>query len=411
MKNSQCEVIRFLVSTFEMDLRQSSSIVDGNSPLHWASCGRVSALSTLLSLGAMVNATNRKGATPLILAASNGQVEAVRILLQHGADLSIATTDLQQTAWHVAAQRGFVEVLQELIAHYHHNIINNNNNADGNSSFLAVDSFGNTPLHWACSKMDTLSVLLEFGLLAVDAANNDGETPFLLVARVGKSEGARLLLQHGADVGRVAPNGDTALHIAIHRNNVNIFQELVSHPNCPLDTANSAGLTPLLVAVSRCAGAVPDLLRRGADITRTTPGNGESALHLAVQHGDPVIIEQLLSHYPYEEFLKTKNSHGMDPCQLAVSCHNRSLADLTSRGGSDWLRTEEALRRQVRDLLGAATEGGGTSGYGGLRWRRRRHYVVFLWGIKKVEQIFWSRLAIAKVFLEDDTRMLIGKFL
>jgi ankyrin repeat protein len=399
VKNSQCEVIHFLVAYFHMDVRKFSP-VDGNTPLHWAACGRIRAISTLLSLGADVNSINRQGATPLILAATCGQVEAVRILLRHGANTSIATSVEQYTVWHIAAQRGFVDILQELIANYQ---------AGGSATgFLAVDAEGNTPLHWTCRQCDALSAILALEGVDLELANQNGETPLLLVARFGVSDAVRLLLQLGADMQRVTREGDTAVHVAVRCNHVHVVRELVSHPACPIETTNNAGLTPLLLACTHCTGAVPILLSCGADVTRRTRSDNETALHLAVRQGEAVVVEELLARCPYVDSLMVENVNGIHPYQLAVNLRSSSIEELNLKSGSVWYMNKAAQRLRVLDLLEAAMKGG-------LNWRRKRNYAMFLSGVLHSEQLLLSvpagRKAIEEVFKGQDMRMLIGKFI
>ena len=53
--------------------------------------------------------------TPLIVGAVNGQTEAVKLLLQSGAEVS-ATGQYQETALHAAAQGGHLSTVSVLLA-------------------------------------------------------------------------------------------------------------------------------------------------------------------------------------------------------------------------------------------------------------------------------------------------------
>ena len=68
---------------------------NGNTPLHYASRARMEIVSELLERKAELNAQNKTGETPLIVASYYGKAESVRILLEHGADLSIESWDGQ----------------------------------------------------------------------------------------------------------------------------------------------------------------------------------------------------------------------------------------------------------------------------------------------------------------------------
>ena len=85
--------------------------------LHLAAAGSVEAVAALLDRGADVNAREGVwGQTPLIFAAANNRVEAIRLLMRRGAtvDLSTRTVDLPtQDAVDRAAERRRDQVLEE----------------------------------------------------------------------------------------------------------------------------------------------------------------------------------------------------------------------------------------------------------------------------------------------------------
>ena len=72
------------------------------------------AVTALLAKGVNVNASSADGFTALIIAASKGHVEILKILLNAGADTSIQN-EHGATALHYAAQNGHVEILKALL--------------------------------------------------------------------------------------------------------------------------------------------------------------------------------------------------------------------------------------------------------------------------------------------------------
>jgi ankyrin repeat protein len=73
------------------------------------------AVRVLVEAGADVNLANKAGWTSLHLAASEGQVEAMRVLVELGAaDVNLADTD-GDTALDAAASAGHVEVMRVLV--------------------------------------------------------------------------------------------------------------------------------------------------------------------------------------------------------------------------------------------------------------------------------------------------------
>lgn len=76
------------------------------SPLHWAaSQGQKEGIKYMLDHGADINAQASNGYTPLMYAANH--LEAVEILLKNGADFSIATESDGTTALMIAAHGGW----------------------------------------------------------------------------------------------------------------------------------------------------------------------------------------------------------------------------------------------------------------------------------------------------------------
>jgi ankyrin repeat protein len=91
---------------------------DGWTPLHLACFfGHPALAETLIAQGAQVNARSRNAAQnmPLHAAAAGRNGEAVRILLEHGAEVN-ARQEGGWTALHAASQNGDVEMVRLLIA-------------------------------------------------------------------------------------------------------------------------------------------------------------------------------------------------------------------------------------------------------------------------------------------------------
>ena len=63
----------------------------------------------------------------------------------------------------------------------------------------------------------------------IDSADSDGDTPLHILVRRGDTEGALLLIDHGAPINAIGDMGETPLHIAIAKANLTVVQALLAH--------------------------------------------------------------------------------------------------------------------------------------------------------------------------------------
>ena len=91
--------------------------VDVTSPLHTAvAINRIDMVKTLLEAGAKQNPAPGTLVTPAMLACQNGAKLVLEELLTHGADLTQLDSD-GESAFHVAAKRGHVNLTRILLSH------------------------------------------------------------------------------------------------------------------------------------------------------------------------------------------------------------------------------------------------------------------------------------------------------
>ena len=138
---------------------------------------------------------------PLIEAAKGGDWEAVRVLLEQGADVTATAPD-GATALHWASYWDDVESAELLIR--------------ASADVSAANDLGATPL-WIASLNGSVSMvrsLLEAGA-DPNAALLSGETPAMTAARTGNPRVVEQLLAAGADPNASATRGQTALMWAV----------------------------------------------------------------------------------------------------------------------------------------------------------------------------------------------------
>ena len=179
--------------------------------------------------------------TPLIIAAQNGHLNSVKILLGYGADIEDRGTikigdEVVEgcTPLWGAACSGRLDVVKLLIER--------NADVDGRTS---TDS---TPLRAAAHKghLDVVRCLVESGA-DVNARNDYESTPLMAACYYGHVSVVTYLIDKGAFMDlQYQESGNTALHDAVKRGYLEMVSQLLSRGASQLP--NNQGLTPLLHA-------------------------------------------------------------------------------------------------------------------------------------------------------------------
>jgi ankyrin repeat protein len=161
-----------------------------------ARSGSVKALRVLMDHGADVNAREAlRGTTALMWAASQGHAAAVRFLIEHGADIGAQSKKDKAVAYGTAGPGAKIPE--------------------------SLQSGGLTPLIFAVREgsFDSVKVLVD-GKAEANQTSGDGSSPLLVAVLNGRYDIARYLIDKGADVRLANQKGWTALYLAIkHRSN------------------------------------------------------------------------------------------------------------------------------------------------------------------------------------------------
>ncbi|XP_056660864.1 nuclear factor NF-kappa-B p100 subunit [Monodelphis domestica] len=155
-------------------------------------------------------------------------------------------------------------------------------------------------------------------------------------------------------------NGDTPLHLAIIHGQTDVIEQMahvlfrVPHLGI-VNLTNHLHQTPLhLAVITGQSRVVSFLLDVGADPT-LLDRHGDSALHLALRAGSPVLLQALLCHAgpALPRLLLMPDYEGLYPVHLAVRAHSPECLDLLVSSGAD---VELAERQGGRTALHLATE-------------------------------------------------------
>ena len=163
---------------------------------------------------------------------------------------------------------------------------------------LALDSIGNTPLHWAIemANIDAVHLLLEAGT-DIHAAAKDTTTPLCeAVDSDFDSRGICLkLLEAGADVDQVICCDSTALAEAVRRNRPISKIKILLDAGANLHGVHGDDPVLIIAASASTSDACETLLSAGARID-ARGSQGQTAVMEAVENNNHSVLETLISH-------------------------------------------------------------------------------------------------------------------
>nr|XP_020476967.1 ankyrin repeat domain-containing protein 50-like [Monopterus albus]XP_020476968.1 ankyrin repeat domain-containing protein 50-like [Monopterus albus]XP_020476969.1 ankyrin repeat domain-containing protein 50-like [Monopterus albus]XP_020476970.1 ankyrin repeat domain-containing protein 50-like [Monopterus albus]XP_020476971.1 ankyrin repeat domain-containing protein 50-like [Monopterus albus] len=313
----------------------------GQTPLTLASRqGHVNMLSVLLEWAQskepekavqMMEHVDNEGWTALRSAAWGGHSEAVRLLLDAGADVDGCDSE-GRTALRAAAWGGHEEIVLTLL--------------DYGAQVDKADSKGRTPLIAAAymGHHEAVEILLDHNA-EVNLADGDGRTALSVAALCvptaagvkGYGEVASLLLERGADPGHRDNDGMTPLLLAAYEGNDDVVELLLEAGADVDETAGLDGSVPAAAAVTPLLAAaamghmktVSRLLFWGAAVD-AIDCEGRTALCLAAARGSVEVVRTLLERGLDENH---RDDLGWTPMHAAACEGHRAVcAALTEQG-------------------------------------------------------------------------------
>lgn len=159
-------------------------------------------------------------------------------------------------------------------------------NADGKLANRRDDD-DRLPIHWATShnRLPIVQILSERKDFDVDAQDGSGWTPLMMASSLKDGEAVTdLLLAKGADTNEKTNNGQTALHFASSKSNLDIAKKLLAH-KASARTKDKRGQLPLHRAAA--VGNVPmlKLLLDNRSPVNATDMDACTPLHHAIAEG------------------------------------------------------------------------------------------------------------------------------
>uniref|UniRef100_A0A8C2QB26 Transient receptor potential cation channel, subfamily A, member 1a n=1 Tax=Cyprinus carpio TaxID=7962 RepID=A0A8C2QB26_CYPCA len=324
-------IIRLIVQiTGQQEL--SARDEEGNTPLHWAvQKDQPGSCSVLLTLGADPNILNNSQQSPLHMAVSMGK--NFQLVSHKQTDVNLEG-DLGNTPVILAASLDNHEALVILYKH--------------GAKFCRQNKLGHFAIHAAAfaGAKKSLEVILlkgeEVGLSIdthINYVDKSCSSPLHLAVRGGNLDIIKLCIAYGAKIEQQQCDKSTALHFACSQGAIEVVKVMLTayHKVCDLiNITDGANQTPLHKAVIFDHFELSEyLISQGADID-FVDCKGHSPLLLATSCGAWRTVSLLLSH---GADLKKKDKSG---------CNFLHLAILQPRGLKN-LPTEVLVRELLND--------------------------------------------------------------
>lgn len=363
-------LIQFIIAVIDSQ-ELNSCDVDGNVALHWAvERNKAESCRALMDLGADPNILNKAlmsplhlavsrghnnlvglllsynttdcnlqgdlDNTPLILACSINNCEALSILIKHGAKLC-RRNKLGHYPIHAAAFAGAKKAMEVILKEgeeFGHTCVSHINYLDKSHS---------SPLHLAVrgGNIETIRLCIASGA-KVDQQQNDKSTPLHLACTQGAIEVVKLMLSSVDQVEDIINLTDGAFQTPLHRATIFDHTELAEYLislGADLNGIDCKGTSPLLLATSCGAWkTVALLLSKGANVN-VKDKCGCNFLHLAILQpkGLKNLPEEVLQRNSVKALLSCEDNEGCTPlhyaCRLGIHDSVKNMLGLSGQVG------------------------------------------------------------------------------
>ncbi|CAI5664019.1 unnamed protein product [Oreochromis niloticus] len=337
-------------------LRQGADInhanVDGLTALHQACIDEnAEMVQFLVENGSDVNRGDNEGWTPLHAAASCGFIQIAKYLIEHGAHvgavnsegelpLDVATEDAMERLLKAEIKKQGIDV--DTARKEEERIMLRDAMAvlAGDGTLTPHPNTKATALHVAAAKgyIEVLKVLLQCRV-DVDCSDTDGWTPLHAAAHWGQEEVCSLLVDNMCDMGAVNNVGQTPLDVA-DENLVDVLEELQKKQNALRSEKEKQ--TPVIEPISHIP-MVPVRPRR-TSISRMS-SKEKICLHEREKHPPPPALQSSPAEDEEEE-----GQAGQNQSQGQVKASSSSSSEEESESESD-AESEKAKKREIINNL------------------------------------------------------------
>lgn len=288
---------------------------DGMTPLMLALINKNLAISSwLIKCNADLYPSNSEGRAALRYAAMLGNTAIMDLMLKAGEANPNKRDNNYVTPLMTAARSGTIEAVKKLL--------------DSGAELESGDDGDRTPLMYAASasNREMLNLLLLRGA-NIDAKDKDGLTPLMYAVIYEQGANAKLLIQKGANIFDTDKAGENVLHIAAKNytqaslNMSDLLMDYGAQPNIQDEKGN----TPLMIAVqNEDVKLVNCLLARGAN-PNIPDKEDYYPLFEAVNKGNKKIINSLIK---YRADVNAADKYGYTALMYASVLKDVEISDI-----------------------------------------------------------------------------------
>ena len=304
------------------DIKIDEKSKEGRTALMYAAeRGNAEVAELLIKNGAKVDEVDEKGRTALIITARYfGNKEVAKVLLKYGADTSIKDTSSGRTALMHAVEHSKSEFIETLLKY-----------GDG----ADINAIENYPVDNIFSSLMGKELM---GMIMPDAKKNyNGKTASEIIAFLDRWGTVTYSSKEDTDKAidiLFSHKKNRVLINAIQKNDTRMFNFAISRPKVSLNATNDNGETALMVAIQHGEKKIAEILiEKGADVD-IVDNEGNTASQLAKENGYKELEKLLDKHSKNKVTAKKKKQRTTSKrkpraktskCQAALDQNEKEL--------------------------------------------------------------------------------------